>query len=590
MNLVTQSLARGVLGLFLATAASSAPDPGAAPPSDPAASARINPTAALAPDPAGLAASGVHYHTNSSGLETAPCTCRPATDEERRDPSLSPDGWIQAEPRASFNRGFVPLPLVPDWVGTRIRATGGLAWGDADDDGDLDLAVGTYYANQWPPLADYYNFIYLNNGGMLEANPSWISSDERHTCDVDWGDLNGDGYPDLFAANGGSSFHPSQVFYGRNSLLPTTAGWSSSVSCWAIDADMADFDLDHDLDVATANEGNSSDPYRPTYVFRNTGTGLETTPFWHSNQVGITNSVDWGDMNGDGRPDLAVAGWVNWQSGVFLNLGSTLDPAFAWTTGHPERTDKGIGWSDVDLDNHADLLVGGNGAPDWLFHNEGTILGALPIWASGESYHGCEKLEWVDIDRDGDQDLATIHFSTGHVRIYLNNAGVLSTMADWQYDAASGGTALAFGDIDNDGFPDLAIGTANGPIELFLNTGTPAGLPETSADLPRVGALRLSIAPNPSRGPVHLLLESSDPVSIEHVEVWDVSGRQVVSLRPGDRSLTAGRTSGKTLSLSWSPDVSGANLPAGIYYLRTTARAPGGNLRTASQRIVRVAT
>lgn len=499
-----------------------------------------------------------HTHVGPDGRETASCTCRPATEAERGDLSVSPDGWVQDEPRASFNRGFVPLPLVPDWVGSRVRATGGLAWGDADRDGDLDLAVGTYFANMWPPIVDYYNFIYLNNGGMLESAPTWISVDQRHTGDLEWGDLNGDGYPDLFVGNGGESFQQSQVFYGVNGLLPTSAGWNSAVSAWLVDAAIADFDLDNDLDVATANQGNSADPYRPTYLFINSGTGLVPTPYWQSTQVGITNSADWGDLNGDGRPDLAVAGWVNWQSGVFLNLGTTLNPNFAWTTGVPSRTDKGIGWSDVDGDGHDDLVVGGNGAPDWLFHNEGSMLGTTPVWTSGESYHGCQELKWVDIDADGDEDLCTVHFSTGHVRIYLNNAGVLSTIADWQYDAASSGTAIDFGDVDGDGFLDLAIGVANGPNEVFINTSVSTGVPETADDLPRQG-LRFTAGPNPFRDRVSFRMESGSPLRWESLEVWDAAGRRLAEIRP-----TSADGFRRSHSVTWAD----ANAPAGVYFAR----------------------
>jgi hypothetical protein len=510
----------------------------------------------------------------------------PATATLQRD--VSPDGHetctvecVPGAPRDSYNRGAVPLPLVPDWVGTRIRATGALVWFDADADGDQDLFVGTYWASQWPPLEDYYNFMYLNLGGMLEDDPSWISSDQKHTGDAEWGYINDDAYPDLFLANGGSSLQACQVFYGRNGLLPTTAGWQNGGGTWTTGCSLADFDRDGDTDVATSNQGVSPNAYRPTYVFRNTGTGLETTPCWQSNQVGITDDCQWGDMDGDLYPDLAVSGWVNWQSGVFRNLGTTLDPDFIWTTGHPERTDKGVGWADLDRDGHLDLAVGGSGYPDWVFRNEGTMLGATPIWTSGESYTGCQDLAWVDIDRDGDQDLASIHFSTGHVRIYLNEGGVLPSIADWQYDAESSGSAIAFGDVNRDGWLDLAIGVANGPIELFINQQLPTGVEETGAGLALAGGAGVRLNPNPVHGTLTLSLEAPEPTALTAVDLIDPGGRRI--------ARGASRADGlqRTHAIAWegSPRALG-DLPGGTYLLRASGRDALGQPWTIRKRVV----
>lgn len=498
-----------------------------------------------------------HTHISPDGLVSAPCTCRPATESE-----LSPDGWMQEGPRETRKLREVPLPLVPDWVGTRVRAAGVLVFGDADGDGDQDLFVGTYYGQMFPPLEDYYNFIYLNNGGMLESEPSWISVDERHTTDAEWGLIDGDAYPDLFVGNGGQSLQPSQVFFGQAGLLPASAGWSSSDNTWTIGCALADFDRDGDTDVATANQGNTANPYRPTYLFRNLGNGLEVAPSWASSQVGITNDVDWGDMDGDGALDLAASGWVNWQTGVFRNLGTTLETGFAWTTGHPERTDKGIGWALVDGDPHPDLAVGGNGDPDWLFLNEGTILGAAPVWASGESYHGCQDLAWVDIDCDGDPDLATINFGNGHARIYLNDAGTLSTLADWQYDAASSGSALAFGDVNGDGWPDLAIGVANGPIELFLNTGSSTAVGGTAPAAP--GVLRVVCGPNPVTDATRLVIDSDRPFAIEELLLVNAAGRRIPIAGSLRNSMAARRH-----EFVFHNEL---RIPSGIYFIEASAR------------------
>ncbi len=526
-------------------------------------------------------ASAQQITVSPDGHLTATCDCRPPTPEERQDPLLAPDGLLQETPRASYSRGSVPLPLVPDWVGSRTRATGVLTWFDADNDGDEDLFVGTYYANMYPPLEDYYNYMYLNEGGMLEDEPSWISVDQRHTGDADWGLINDDPYPDLFLANGGPSFQPCQVFFGHDGLLPTSAGWQNIGGAWATGCDLADFDLDGDLDVATSNQGVYPDSYRPVYLYRNDGGTLGTTPMWQSSQVGITGACAWGDMDGDGYPDLAVSGWSNWNTGVFRNLGNTLDPNFAWTTGVPSRTDKGVGWAHVDQDAHLDLAVGGNGDPDWIFLNEGTILSDAPAWASEEPFNGCQELDWVDIDNDGDMDLANVHFSTGHVRIYLNENGTFATTADWQFDASSSATAIAFGDVNGDGWLDLAMGVANGPIALFLNEQLPA-----AADDPRPAPLvaeplRLRIGGNPVREHLSLAIEADRPVRPLTFELLDATGRRLVH-----RPLTSvGFVQMAHPSVNLATETGGTLTP-GMYLVRVTAEDEAGRVHRAQDQVV----
>ncbi|HSM14642.1 MAG TPA: VCBS repeat-containing protein, partial [Thermoanaerobaculia bacterium] len=86
---------------------------------------------------------------------------------------------------------------------------------------------------------------------------------------------------------------------------------------------------------------------------------------------------------------------------------------------------------------------------------------------------GHQDLRWADVDLDGDPDLAEIHFSNGKVNLYVNHrdsGGTLETEPSWSYDSAGAGTAVAFGDLDGDGWPDLVVGNSGDPsVMVFYN-------------------------------------------------------------------------------------------------------------------------
>ena len=66
-----------------------------------------------------------------------------------------------------------------------------------------------------------------------------------------------------------------------------------------------------------------------------------------------------------------------------------------------------------------------------------------------------------------------MHFSNGKVHIYLNNTGSLDTLPSWTYDSAGVGTALAFGDINGDCWPDLVVGNSGDPSMMVFYAQPP---------------------------------------------------------------------------------------------------------------------
>jgi hypothetical protein len=87
----------------------------------------------------------------------------------------------------------------------------GVAWGDINGDGILDLALG----NQNQPSK-----VYLNQGGMLQSTPAWSAPASDNTAGIAWGDMNGDGALDLALGNLGQ---PSKVYLHPLPVHPSNA-------------------------------------------------------------------------------------------------------------------------------------------------------------------------------------------------------------------------------------------------------------------------------------------------------------------------------------------------------------------------------
>lgn len=383
-------------------------------------------------------------------------------------------------------RAGVPYGTAPDWQNDLRRQVGGLQAVDMNGDGLVDVVAGCYHSDSYPPYDDWENLIYYNIGGQLEASPSWVSTDERSSGDVQVADINGDTYPDVFAANGYYTMDPSVIYWGSPTGPSTTPGWFSAepILAWNNYALLIDIDHDDDIDVVTANQGNSpDDPSRPMYVFYNNAGTLSTTPGWQSAEWSLQGFLAAGDYDGDGWEDIAVSKWVNYESGVYRNGNGALYATPIWTTGD-DSDDKGVAWADVDGNGWPDLALGHD--PTLLYSNDSGSLTAT--WSSGATYFGHSDIRFCDVDRDGDPDLAETHFSDGKVHIYLNDDGALDTGPSWTYDSSTVGTAIAFGDITGNGWPDLVVGNSGDPsVKVFYNQG-----PDCLGDLDGDGLRDLS--------------------------------------------------------------------------------------------------
>ena len=102
-----------------------------------------------------------------------------------------------------------------------------------------------------------------------------------------------------------------------------------------------------------------------------------------------------------------------------------------------------------------------------------------------------QALALSDVDGDGDADLVLGMFpfpgNSGKNRLYLNDGtGIFTDVTDVRLsqDRGSSTTAMALGDVDGDGDPDLIFGNAPGRTRLYLNDGNGSFTDATAARLP----------------------------------------------------------------------------------------------------------
>ena len=282
----------------------------------------------------------------------------------------------------------------------------------------------------------------------------------------------------------------------------------------------ADFDGDGDLDLYIGNEGKDEKDY-PSQLFRNEGAGADGQVVFVdvATQAGVLNrhytkGVVWGDYDNDGDADLYVSnngqgnrlyrndsgpgsGQVKFTD-VASRLGVTQpEPSFAswffdydndgdldlFVTDYREQTALvTASYFEVDLPGDRALLYRNDltekGAPGFTEVSLNVGLGR-PSMTMGSNFGDLDNDGWLDLYLGtGEPDLASLMPNV----MYRNSGGTFSEVTFvGGFGHLQKGHGVAFGDLDNDGDQDL-LHQLGGffPADsfgnaLFLNPGTQAG-------------------------------------------------------------------------------------------------------------------
>ncbi|MDQ3310524.1 MAG: FG-GAP-like repeat-containing protein [Actinomycetota bacterium] len=334
-----------------------------------------------------------------------------------------------------------------------------------------------------------------------------------------WGDLDGDGLPDLFVgtfadrppedyvARGASGPRPDVVLRNNGDTFTETAALEPGRTSGAVAADL---DLDGDLDLVVTRNVRDNLP-TASVVLRNEGGTITPVDDAGIDPGSPGRSIGVLDVDADGLPDLVIAEdrFNGGSSRLYRNAGDLRFEPLGADAGWPDDVHGlGVGTGDLNGDGLTDIVVGGSNR---VFVGTGSgvreVDGALAPWEVFGDEDDVAGVDLGDVDRDGDLDVVLgQHFNSTiddegvpgrevPVRLYRNDTAVdggdpvLTDVTEQAglSDLDTKAPHVALVDLDNDGWLDI----------LTSASGEEAALPAT---LRNEGGEELQFAPAGTNG------------------------------------------------------------------------------------------
>ncbi|MGE5194567.1 MAG: CRTAC1 family protein [Deltaproteobacteria bacterium] len=394
----------------------------------------------------------------------------------------------------------------------------GCALFDFDQDGDLDLYLidgspGESGGKAQPGACEQpRNRLYRNDGSGAFVDVSAGSGLDFSAVGmgVAVGDVDNDGFPDLYVTNYG----PDRLFLNRRdgTFSDITASAGTDNARWGTSCSFVDYDRDGWLDLVVVNYVNYHPSRRcvepngrPDYCNPKLLSG--TPARLYRNETGLLPNAGNG-ARAENVPPAVRFRDVSLESQLALKSGPGL----------------GVVCADFDGDRWPDILVANDGAPNFLWGNgrDGTFHEAAV--ACGVAYdrlgHPQANMGVAlgDVDGDGGIDLLITHLGGEGSALFLSRgAGVFEESAGTARLAAPTfpwtGFGAAFGDFDHDGALDLAV--VNGRVKRRDGAPFPPFLPGGSAVSPAhywdAYAERNQLYVNDGAGRFHLAQSGAEP-------------------------------------------------------------------------------
>ena len=362
---------------------------------------------------------------------------------------------------------------------------------DIDGDGKIDLVVIN------SSISSNIASVFLNNGsnGAISFAPKIDFAISANIESIKVGDIDGDGKPDMIIINHSSNY----VSVLRNTSNIGAISFSSQMNFQCIpypkSIAIADINGDGKTDLALTNADSNT-----VSILRNTGS---------IGNLSFAEKIDFaaglgpismviGDLDSDNKPDMVVANKYSNSVSVLRNLSSNGVINFAqkidMLTGN---NPKFVNLGDVDGNGKLDLAISNIGDNKIsIFQNttsNGNLSFALKLDFPTASAPG--SLAIGDIDGDGLPDLVSANEGSDNVSVLRNisSNGSVNFETNVDFETGTAPVSVAIGDINGDGKPDLATANLWSNSVSVLRNNPLAQAPNILSFSPKEGAVGTTV-------------------------------------------------------------------------------------------------